>query len=88
MGGTTKNRSMRRQGPVSKPRTPYEDIVDATFLRAIGRFLKNVYASSLRESSLHRSCNRITHLDVEQMCLDYQDKVWQDLQLKNGVLAG
>jgi len=34
MGGTTKNRSMRRQGPVGKPRTSYEDIVDATFLRA------------------------------------------------------
>ncbi|MEG0885186.1 MAG: hypothetical protein RSH52_28500, partial [Janthinobacterium sp.] len=35
---------------------------------------KNVYAPSLRESRLHRSCNRITRGDAEVSVLDYKDK--------------
>lgn len=35
---------------------------------------KDVYASSRRESRLHRCCNRITRRGVELECLDYKDK--------------
>ena len=38
---------------------------------------KDVYASSLRESRLHRCCNRITHKDAGLKCLDCKDKVRQ-----------